>query len=566
MQQEITDYIVQAQKHGLSDFEIKQNLLNAGWEAGPVEEGFSFAKTAENRPPQNYRTEIPSALSPLQNPHSAQKPPGIQSANPGIAISEEHFALSAKPARSWGKAIALTAAIAILACAGGAYAYYVKVYNTPNRVWNKALLTQEQSVFKSAYSLTYSFKPQGSASSTPVSFGVSGAGYFDRQDLKNPKLSGNIVLSAKADPMNINFNLGYLILNKILYVDVSTIPQLKDFLGKQDVSWIKIDPDAIQKYASQNTPTSTYQNPFGPGGELTQETFAKWAKLVKPGTFLAKEELDGIKVYHLKNEIDSQAFASELVTSINQGLAKSGGRQKEMTAEQKSALTAIINKIQIREFDTWVGQSDYLVYKVHIAANAPSTEDLSGSSDLAFAPQTKNRDAQRLADIMHFRSALELYYKDNGSYPKGKDGAALAVPPAYLASWPAAPQPPDGTCTGYYNTYWYEPAQNGKDYKLTFCLGSDTGGYKAGIGALSKTGITANIKCPSSEPANCAASPVAPEAANIPAKIGKLKFNAAINLDIFYSDFGKTENLPAPVNPADLLELIKAAAGKTAKP
>ena len=36
MEQEIVDYVLQAQKHGLSDFEIKQNLLNVGWEAGQV--------------------------------------------------------------------------------------------------------------------------------------------------------------------------------------------------------------------------------------------------------------------------------------------------------------------------------------------------------------------------------------------------------------------------------------------------------------------------------------------------------------------------------------------------
>ena len=31
--QDIVDYISRAQKHGLSDVEIKQNLLNAGWDA-----------------------------------------------------------------------------------------------------------------------------------------------------------------------------------------------------------------------------------------------------------------------------------------------------------------------------------------------------------------------------------------------------------------------------------------------------------------------------------------------------------------------------------------------------
>src|SRR6185437_7526961 len=49
MNQEIVDYVIAAQRHGLTDFEIKQNLLNAGWEAQDVDQGFAFAKSEENK-------------------------------------------------------------------------------------------------------------------------------------------------------------------------------------------------------------------------------------------------------------------------------------------------------------------------------------------------------------------------------------------------------------------------------------------------------------------------------------------------------------------------------------
>ena len=47
MDQEIVDYVLRAQKHGLAEQEIKQNLLNAGWDAGIVEQSFIYARAAD---------------------------------------------------------------------------------------------------------------------------------------------------------------------------------------------------------------------------------------------------------------------------------------------------------------------------------------------------------------------------------------------------------------------------------------------------------------------------------------------------------------------------------------
>jgi hypothetical protein len=559
MEQEITDYILQAQKHGLSDFEIKQNLLNAGWEAPAVEESFTFAKATESRPPQNYRTEAPSALSPLQGAKPAGNEAPVQPAQPTIAISEQHFAQTNSASGSRKKVLAVISILLVLGLAGGAYAYYVKVYNTADRVWSKALSAPKEAVFKSSYSLNYDFKPQGASSSTPVGFGVSGTGYFDLQNPKDPKLSANVSITAKADPISFNFNLGYLVLNKILYLDVSKIPELKGFLGREDLAWIKFDLAEIQKSAGQSTSTAVYQNPFNPSAALSAETLAKWAKVVKPGKFLAKEELDGVKVYHLKNEFDMQAFIPLFIESINESLAKSTPPQKEITAEQKAAITVFFNKVQFKEFDTWIGQEDYRIYKTHIVINAPSPDDLESSAGFSIAPTSINRDAKRLEDVRRLAAAFELYYNDNGKYPDAQEGQALEVYPKYTNGWPTAPVPADGTCTDYYNTYWYETEKNGQDYKLTFCLGAETAGYAAGIGSYSLKGIEANIACPSAKVENCAVPLREPEPVSWAYEIAKWKFGATIKFDFSYSDFGKTESLPTPVNPVDFLELVKAA-------
>ena len=104
----------------------------------------------------------------------------------------------------------------------------------------------------------------------------------------------------------------------------------------------------------------------------------------------------------------------------------------------------------------------------------------------------KARDAKRLADIRQIQTALELYYNDNGGYPTDSGGAPTGGNPAfstYLASWPAAPSPQDGTCTVGQNTYVYDQVGSGTGYTVDFCLGAATGGYPAGTLTASPSGI-----------------------------------------------------------------------------
>lgn len=69
--------------------------------------------------------------------------------------------------------------------------------------------------------------------------------------------------------------------------------------------------------------------------------------------------------------------------------------------------------------------------------------------------RAKARDAKRIADVNQTRTALELYFDDNGSYPAQVTFAALATPlaPKYLTQLPADP----------FNTgnYIYRYAYNG---------------------------------------------------------------------------------------------------------
>ncbi len=118
--------------------------------------------------------------------------------------------------------------------------------------------------------------------------------------------------------------------------------------------------------------------------------------------------------------------------------------------------------------------------------------------------RAKARDAKRLADIRQSATALELFYNDGGGYPPAASGAPTAsgtlLFTAYSQTVPAAPTPPDGSCTAAQNTYTYAPSGTGytgtggattvyPGYTYTFCLGAQTGGLAAGTHTASPAGI-----------------------------------------------------------------------------
>src|SRR5687768_8851745 len=75
----------------------------------------------------------------------------------------------------------------------------------------------------------------------------------------------------------------------------------------------------------------------------------------------------------------------------------------------------------------------------------------------------KARDGRRLADIRQIMNGLELFYNDNNRYPLPASASTTGPTSTdgsptwstFVAAWPAAPTPQDGSCTAGQNTYTY---------------------------------------------------------------------------------------------------------------
>jgi prepilin-type N-terminal cleavage/methylation domain-containing protein len=125
--------------------------------------------------------------------------------------------------------------------------------------------------------------------------------------------------------------------------------------------------------------------------------------------------------------------------------------------------------------------------------------------------RVKARDTKRAGDMRQLVTSMEQYRIAHGSYPTGTvsidslgtgalfgpggavDAAVEPFVPNYIPLFPSAPTPADGGCSSATgrgdNNYWYDVADDGSTYTLTFCLGKDTGQFPKGIRSATPNGI-----------------------------------------------------------------------------
>lgn len=109
----------------------------------------------------------------------------------------------------------------------------------------------------------------------------------------------------------------------------------------------------------------------------------------------------------------------------------------------------------------------------------------------------KSRDSQRVSDAGQIQNALEMYYRDESTYPAtinfGQIFIGSSSSSTYLALVPQNPRPRnDGTCTD--NEYTYTASANQLSYALDFCLANPAGSLTKGRHCATPKGIN-NSAC-----------------------------------------------------------------------
>lgn len=592
MQIDIVNYIKQATQHGIGEAEIKQNLLNVGWEAQDVEDSFAYVKLPQTKQspqpqlnPQNIVAR-PSASYPGPAFQPAQivpteiiVPPQTSQALPQLTLSEQHLVTgseapaevpAAAPLKSKMPIIIGAVILALIVLGAGGYFAYSYFYPSPNKIWNNFLKSPKNSIVSSNFNFKYS--DPGITDETgklqAFSFTLNGTSYSNTASTTSPELRfdvnagynlpGDLAVSAQSG--NMNFKI--IFFSRTLYADLSSIPGLSQSAG-QPISWIKLNFDDAQKLASSSPFTAGYTDKL----EQQAQSQAKITKylanilknnqLVNQIKLLGSENINGVATYHLQSQIDKAALKTIFNTVFDDASASSTIIQQAEIGAAKQVISSIIDKITVVDFETWIGKKDSQLYKITLDLKFPGVAGLADdmTNPLGEA-RAKSRDAKRVADIRQMASALELYFNDHNGYPAGSNGIPQGINPIYIGVVPTAPSPSDGDCSNYYNTYWYTATGTPKttngllvypSYEYTFCLGSAAGTYKSGISKLTIDGIESGITC-AGKPEDCH------KQADVQQQASTQAAQAEFIMTVIYSDYGKKQTLTAP---ADALDVVK---------
>lgn len=600
MEEEVIGYIKSARGHGMNDSEIKQNLLDAGWDAETVENSFSHVKAMDSQEgapagPQQIQ-HIPGHMGQPIRASEVLNNRNQTFSSSSASLSETSFTTGSSSVPFYKKPLLwILTAVIVAVLGGGGYWYMAYGFNSPQGIWNKFKKMAQGKVYKNKFVFNYLDKGEfssndlGNFSIKDLKLTFDGQSYLDVRDEKNPQSSAEVQYTFGSGNTNFSTGFKYRILNRVLYVNVGENPFLDNIfksLGQgKKVEWLKLDLNALENEMNKTGPTldkEKFDKIFTT--ELKSELSKIWeeATFVKIDKYIGREKINGINTAHFKNTLDKQAIKDALNNTLDKIVA-SGNATVEAEADKvqdkdvalvKTAISGLVEKLEVKNFETWVGVRDFRLYKVKFESNAPSVisaMDLVVNETLSTARQ-KSRDAKRLADMRQMASALELYYNDMNGYPESKNGTPSGgITPTYIGMIPVSPAPADGTCTDYYNSYWYEAKGakrivDGKsvysDYELTFCLGYNVGGYSAGIAKLTPAGIEANIACPTTEEKCVSATPMTEEQPKTEEQqvqefVDKLNYSAEIKIDTTYSDYNKTENVEVPSDALDLLEAAK---------
>lgn len=103
------------------------------------------------------------------------------------------------------------------------------------------------------------------------------------------------------------------------------------------------------------------------------------------------------------------------------------------------------------------------------------------------------RNTRRINDVKQLQLAIELYRKNEGSYPTniipGKELKNINGDTIYLQRIPTNPLPRnDGTCLDQEYQYVYDSLNDA--YILSFCISSNVGNLSAGNYQVNISGIT----------------------------------------------------------------------------
>lgn len=425
------------------------------------------------------------------------------------------------------KKTAIIIVIALLVAAGGYFGY--KFYGVPGMaslktaneqtVWENFQKAQLPNIYSAKYQLDFAGKYINGRNgySTYKDFSAQYSGEIDANFSAQPTaIKTHYFFTSNGDGEIFSSNIDKISVNGEHYVKRDT-PGL---LPKD--KWVKVDEKTAERaeFLSYSEVHPLLHTPVEIENIGVPAVLRKiWGEpqFIELKSFVGRENLNGHTVYHYKIALNKDAVKNAYEQWYNERSAENVPESiRESFGETEELSKARVDGSVFRVMDVWINPESSQLEKLEVDADIPDYQMLYAEY---FAKVKSAGDWQRMADMSEISNKLELS-KYMGGYPEAADGK-----PADLTNFnnqfPKAP-PAGGTCTDYFNTYWYAPAgavsmKDGKkvyeSYSLTFCLAEGLKNFKnfgngqladyaPGVARLTPAGVESGITCPG-KPEQC---------------------------------------------------------------
>lgn len=303
-----------------------------------------------------------------------------------------------KPNISWWQKKVVKISVVVLLVVILIGAVFYKVYASPEKVWNRfseKYLNSMQDALHENFEISYQdnkvlepeiLKANPYASMlNKIKVSLAGNAYLNYKNPENPEMSGDVTYSFSSGGTFLGSKLGIVLKDQNFYFKIGDIPFISegmlDLNNGQKVDWVKINFKEMQEYINNSTQNTTTPVSLNEQIIKYQEIINKhWGKLITIEKVLNKEKIHNVNTIHFSNKLNkdelknlfSEIFnlAFEEATKSNNLI--SGNEIVETKNLAINIINSIIDKIEIKKFETWIGVTDARIYKINVVTSAPS--------------------------------------------------------------------------------------------------------------------------------------------------------------------------------------------------
>jgi hypothetical protein len=260
----------------------------------------------------------------------------------------------------------------------GVFAYFY-FFQPSGRIVQKMITN-----FKNIKTLEYSGEieakiPESSNSSNYLNYLISFTGASEIEKTNNPQARFSFEISDISSPeKKIILASEFRTINKTIYFIFRELPSLKSLPFNLNLEpfknqWIKIETQDLEKQTEDLTQSfGLTLDPEKINKRKEQlkklkpqiQNQLQEAPIFKINQKLGKETIEGIETFHYRFLIDKKEIKN-LISELNKMIEKE--TEEEMfTQEEIEKINQILQMINFKESEIWLGKKDYLPYKIHL--------------------------------------------------------------------------------------------------------------------------------------------------------------------------------------------------------